>query len=400
MKILHTSDWHLGKRLFGHNLREASESFCSWLVGLLEAERVDALLVSGDVFDSSTPPLWAQRCYFDVLLKARELCRAVVVTSGNHDSAEFLEITGIPLRELGIFVFGRPAEDLTEQVVMVQNASSEPVGLVAAQPFLHESDLHRGSSLEDIEALREETYRCAQSRFAELYAASRALNPERLPVVCMAHLFAVGAKVGEGDGMRDLAIGGLDAFDCRALASFDYVALGHVHRAQNVVGEAVRYSGSPLALGFGDAGAVKTLSIVDVSAGETPIVREIPVPPFVKLARLSGSFAEILERLAELTAKGEPVWVELTLSEPSRGRDLWSEFQQTAQDSPVEILCVHVPDDPAATLASCPQQLEEMSPTEVFRKLMEETGVESARRESLETLFNRFVQELDAGSEK
>ena len=62
MKILHTSDWHLGKRLFGHNLREASESFCSWLVGLLEAERVDALLVSGDVFDSSTPPLWAQRC--------------------------------------------------------------------------------------------------------------------------------------------------------------------------------------------------------------------------------------------------------------------------------------------------------------------------------------------------
>ena len=282
MRLLHSSDWHLGRTLCGERRDAAFKAFLDWLLELIDARAIDTLLIAGDIFDSAMPPISAQNQYYEFLaaLRTRTACRNVIIVSGNHDSALFLDAPGALLNALNIRVIGRAAENPEDSVVAVTDSKGATEAVVCAVPFLRESDLH---TLTDAGTLTNRTERITESvagHYRKSTDAALRLYPaleESLPLIVTGHLFARGGKTGTSE--RELYVGSLgDVPDSVFPPEADYVALGHLHRPQTVAGNpAHRYCGSPMALDFSEAAGRHCVNLVTFN-GKTPAVEEIDVP--------------------------------------------------------------------------------------------------------------------------
>ncbi len=272
MKILHTSDWHLGRSLYGRKRYEESSAFLDWLNQTIEEEKIDALLVAGDVFDTSTPSNRAQELYYRFLCRvAGSCCRHVVVIAGNHDSPSFLNAPKELLRALNVYVVGSITDPLDDEVIVLY-ADAKPEAIVCAVPYLRDKDIRTvepGETIDDknvklVEGLKKhyaDIFQIAEQKRTEIIHAGH----DRIPILAMGHLFTAGGKTVDGDGVRELYVGSLahvgkDVFP----SSFDYLALGHLHVPQ-VVGseEHIRYCGSPIPMGYGEATQEKKVVIIE-----------------------------------------------------------------------------------------------------------------------------------------
>jgi len=343
MKILHTSDWHIGRALYGRKRYEEFERFLDWLIGCIAAEGAEALLVAGDVFDNGTPSNRALELYYRFLCRcAGAGCRHVVVTAGNHDSPSLLNAPGAVLRHLNVHVVGCMAEAAEDELLLLNNRDGQPELIVCAVPYLRDRDIRRaeaGETFEDkgrklVEGIREH-YR----QVGDAAAAKRAELGGKVPIVAMGHLFTSGGRTEEGDGVRELYVGNLgqvraDIFpDC-----FDYLALGHLHLAQRVNGSDVRrYCGAPLPMSFGEAGQRKI--VVGVNLDPSGVrVAEIGVPCFQSLATLRGDWKQISGRIAELKRDASPVWLEVIYEGDKVIGDLQERLRELIDGSALEIL--------------------------------------------------------------
>lgn len=253
MKILHTSDWHLGRTLYGRKRYTEFAAFLDWLGDTIENEAVDALLVAGDVFDTSTPSNQAQALYYRFLCRiAASSCRHVVIIAGNHDSPSFLEAPGELLRVLNVYVVGSMSDKLEDEVIVLDDEKGNPQAVVCAVPYLRDREVRSvepGENQDDknrklIAGLKNHyasVCRLAENRRQELQQDA-ALT---IPLIAMGHLFTAGGKTLDGDGVRELYVGNLahvggDVFP----GCIDYLALGHLHVPQRVGNdERMRYSG-------------------------------------------------------------------------------------------------------------------------------------------------------------
>ncbi len=202
MKILHTSDWHLGRSLYGRKRYEEFRHFLDWLIDTIEQEQVDMLLVAGDIFDTSIPPNYAQELYYHFLHKVSAThCQHVVIIAGNHDSPSFLSAPAALLRVLNVYVVGSAMEDHRDEVIVLRDKADQPLAIVCAVPYLREKDIRSVESGESVEekgiklvaGLKEHYAQVcdyAQQQQQELY--SQVAEP--LPVIAMGHLFAAGGK--------------------------------------------------------------------------------------------------------------------------------------------------------------------------------------------------------------
>ncbi len=304
MRLLHTSDWHLGRTLHGVDLLDHQAAYLDHLVELARAERVDAVLVAGDVYDRAIPSVEAVAVLSDALARLAETT-SVVLTSGNHDSSTRLGFGAALMRDR---VRLRTAVATLAEPVVVGGA------LVYGLPYL-EPDFARVQLADDDEPL-------ARSHEAVLAAAmrrvraDRARRPERRAVV-MAHAFVTGGLPSESE--RDIRVGGVDQVAAGVFAGVDYVALGHLHGPQVVTGPGgavVRYSGSPLAYSFGEQHQHKSTALVDLS-GDEPAVTLVPAPVPRALADVTGTLDELLASPAH-TAD----WVRVTVTDAARPTDL------------------------------------------------------------------------------
>ncbi len=415
MKILHTSDWHLGHALYGRKRNAEFSLFLQWLKRTLSEEAVDVLLISGDIFDSGLPSNQAQALYYSFLCEAAGgPCRHVVVTAGNHDSPSFLDAPQALLQALDVHVIGA-ALSPEEEVLLLRDAEGRPELIVCAVPFLRDRDLFRaspGDSVDDRDVLLAEGMRAHYRRCAEkaeqLRAEAARERKGRLPVIAMGHLFATGCCSGEDDGVRDLRIGSLGQIGADIFAdSFDYVALGHLHGPQKVDGqERIRYSGSPLPMGFGEAGQQKKVCLAEIG-GDSVSVRTIDVPLFQKLEKISGDLPAIEARLAELSLSGDSVWAEVLYTGSAVVSDLRDRLLAKASSS-VELLRIRTArtlDAPSSELDDG-TALEDMSVLEVFERrlsdLERESPIDSEQRESLLETYRQAVlelQDVDEGDE-
>jgi len=273
LTILHTSDWHLGRRLYGRMRYEEFEAFLSWLQETISAQKVDVLIVAGDIFDTMTPSNRAQALYYEFLGKVSKLCcEHIVIVAGNHDSPTFLDAPSKVLKFLNVHVIGTACDDLNDEVLVLDAVDGTPHCIIAAVPYLRDRDVrgsHAGESadskdanvIKGIRAHYDEVASIAKARQEHLSDA----HQRHIPIIATGHLFAAGSKTTEDDGVRDLYVGSLgqisaDMFD----DGFDYVALGHLHVPQRVGGcEHIRYSGSPIAMGFGEAKQQKQVLLVE-----------------------------------------------------------------------------------------------------------------------------------------
>ena len=343
MKILHTSDWHLGRSLFNRKRYEEFHAFLSWLGDIIEEEEIQVLLVAGDVFDNNAPSHRAQELYYRFLCRiAQSSCRHVILTAGNHDSPSFLNAPREVLRFLNVYVIGSIGEDFTDEVLLLRNPQGEPELIVCAVPYLRDRDIRRvesGEGWEDkerklLEGIREHYHQvCGQAE------KIRESIGRPLPIVAMGHLFAAGGSTVEGDGVRDLYVGSLAHVGVEIFpSSIDYLALGHLHSPQSVgEKEYYRYSGSPLAMGFGEAGREKSVCKLQWSE-QGPEVTQITVPIFQVLRRIEGDWTSIQEGIESLIREELKVWVEIIYNGEEILTDLRERIEEAVQGSSIDVL--------------------------------------------------------------
>ena len=231
MRLLHTSDWHLGKRLFDKERYDVFEKFLAWLLSTIRQERVDTLIVAGDIFDTAVPTNKSLRLYYDFLsqLTSSE-CRHVVIVSGNHDSPTLLEAPKEILENFGVHVIGG-AESPEDEVIELKDKAGNLEGVVCAVPFLRERDILR---LKDDSTLSraEEIQLAVENHYKSVVkAAIDRMGAKRVPLIATGHLFTVGSPKGED--VNELYIGATGAVPVNIFPSeIDYLALGHIHRAE------------------------------------------------------------------------------------------------------------------------------------------------------------------------
>ena len=282
MKILHTSDWHLGRVIYGRSLIEDQQYFIErFFLPLLEDERPDAVILAGDIFDRQIAPVEALRL-FDAFVT--EVCGRrhipVIAVSGNHDGADRLGLGGALLRESGLHITSR-LDPYAPPVVLPGKREVHIYTLPYFDPAMAR------------DCLREEELR----GFAAAYSAVLEILRERLDPaafnILVAHCFVAGAETSESES--PIFIGGSGEVPGILFDGFDYVALGHLHRAQTL-GEKIRYSGSPLKYSFDEEHHKKSVTMLEV--GETLSLRQIPVAFLRDMRTLSGGIEE-LEAAAE-----------------------------------------------------------------------------------------------------
>lgn len=215
MKILHTSDWHLGRTLYSKKDRfEEHQAFLGWLLETIKENAVDALLIAGDVFDTSAPGIASQKMYYDFLIRVRNSgCRYVVVTGGNHDSPSFLNAPKVVLAALDVVVVGNATENTEDEILVLNDEHGAPALIVCAVPFLRERDISRfaeGMSYSDRSAKINESIKKHYQEIAALAELKRQELQRDLPIVATGHLSVVGGLRNDDDGVREVYIGNIE----------------------------------------------------------------------------------------------------------------------------------------------------------------------------------------------
>lgn len=407
MKFIHTSDWHIGRSLYGRKRYEEYEAFLNWLADYITREQVEALLIAGDIFDNTAPSNRAQEIYYRFLCRiAASPCRDVVITAGNHDSPSFLNAPRELLRFLNIHVIGSVSGRAGDEVLVLRNDQDEPEMIVCAVPYLRDRDMRRaeaGESREDKERKLVEGIGEHYRQTVEAAERIRADLGKPLPLVAMGHLFTAGGQILDGDGVRNLYVGSLAPVGAQMFpAAIDYLALGHLHQAQRVGGaEHRRYSGSPLAMGFGEAGRSKSVYLVEVSNGQ-PVVTEIPVPCFQLLEVVQGDWAAISGRLEELKARDKSIWLEIIYDGDEIIGDLRQRLDAIIAGSKLEVLRAKNKRmaDKILSRAQGEENLDDLDVNEVFQRCLEAHQVPPAQVGELLMTYNEALQSLYEGEQQ
>ncbi|WP_201527226.1 exonuclease SbcCD subunit D C-terminal domain-containing protein [Psychrobacter frigidicola] len=276
LNILHTSDWHLGRRLYGRMRYDEFVAFLNWLSDAITTQQVDVLIVAGDIFDTMTPSNKAQALYYEFLGKvSKSCCQHIVIVAGNHDSPTFLDAPSQVLKFLNVHVIGTACEDLNDEVLILNDADGIAHCIIAAVPYLRDRDVRSSGAGESMDSKDASVISGICAHYDAVAAIAKAhqqalaaTHAHYIPIIATGHLFAAGGSTTTDDGVRDLYVGNLGKISAKMFdASFDYVALGHLHVPQRVGGrEHIRYSGSPIAMGFGEARQQKQVLLVQFGA--------------------------------------------------------------------------------------------------------------------------------------
>ncbi|ROO88988.1 exodeoxyribonuclease I subunit D [Actinocorallia herbida] len=299
MRLLHTSDWHLGRSFHREDLLGPQSAFADHLVATVAAERVDCVVVSGDVYDRAIPPVDAVRLYDETLARLKATGAAIVIISGNHDSAIRLGVGSRLLEAANVHVRTAPPEEPARPVV---------VGDVAIYPIPY---------LEP-ELVREPWGLAERSHTAALTEAVRRIHADghRGPRVVMAHAFvSAGEAPVVSESERDISVGGASIVPAGVFDGIDYVALGHLH-GRRALREHVRYSGSPLAYSFSELTHVKGSWLVDLDGSGLRAAEFVEAPVPRRLAHLTGTLDELLSDPSH--TRHEDDWVKATLTDTRR----------------------------------------------------------------------------------
>lgn len=313
MRVLHTSDWHLGRLLYGQKRHHEFAAWLQWLQQTLVAEQIELLLIAGDIFDTNTPGNLAQQQYYQFLARLVDTsCRHVVVVGGNHDSPSFLDAPAGLLKAINVHVVGEARDNPADEVVSLYH-QGQLEALVCAVPYLRERDLRQVEAYEQAADKDAKILQAIAAHYQATATHAEQLRGEHdIPIIGMGHLFATGGAVQEGDGVRDLYVGSLGQVPASVFpAAFDYTALGHLHVAQQVAqNPTIRYCGAPVAMGFGEVGQQKQVLRIDF-AGREPSITPIEVPEFQAKARIRGDMPSILAELDTLVQAQRSVWIEI-----------------------------------------------------------------------------------------
>lgn len=306
MRLLHTSDWHLGRSLHREDLLGAQASYIDHLVAVVREEAIDVVLVAGDVYDRALPGVDAVKLCNDALGRLASTGARVVLISGNHDSARRLGFAADLIDASGVHLRTDPT-DVGRPVIL-----GDLHGPVAIYPIPYlEPD-----AVSDGLGCREPSHAAVVSAAMARVRADLAGRPAGTRSLAMAHVFATGGEPSESE--RDIVVGGLSTVPTSVFAGIDYAALGHLHGPQRLA-EHVRYSGSPLPYSFSEERHRKSSWLVELGANGLDRVQAVPTPVHRRLARLRGRLTDLLADPG--LARHEHSFLSITLTDPARPAD-------------------------------------------------------------------------------
>jgi len=399
MKILHTADWHLGKQLRKVDLSEDIAQFLDWLLNTIESERIDVLLMSGDLFDMSNPSQSALQQYYDFLRRAIKLSHAckIIITGGNHDSPAVLNAPKDLLKALDISVIGAVTDQVKDVFVEVDINGEKLV--VAAVPFLRERDIRKsaaGESFEDKASLVREGIRQYYADVNDFYREHYADKP----FIAMGHLFVHGASISESE--RDIQVGNQAGVEHLIFGDDPhYVALGHIHKPQLAGADHIRYSGSPIPLSFNERDTAKQVLILEWQ-GKSFDIQSLKIPTWRRLHRISGTLQEVMNALQKYQSDSPlPDLLELRVHEPQESAEVIRQLMEVVQQPPVD--SVQIIDHRVTfesnlkrtdELLGTDDQINQYSPTEIFRKRLQQEH-DSKDETTLMEAFTEILESLN-----
>jgi len=337
MRILHTADWHLGKRLEQSERTEEHQAFLTWLIQTLQSERIDVLIVAGDIFDTGSPSNAAFEQYYGFLRQVKNTCcREVIIIGGNHDSISTLNAPQSLLKYFNVHIIGGVPQEFADQIIELSDEQGQLELVVCAVPFLRDRDIRlsiAGETLDERESRIKQGITDHYHRFLT-HIEDYKLN--KIPVIATGHLFAAGSATSDSE--KEIHVGNLGQIGGDQFPKeFDYVALGHIHRPQ-VINKMnhIRYSGSPIPLSFSETEDKKLVIVLEFQEGILNSLDEIEVPCSRRLIRIKGSFDKVKTKLALLEDQHTlfPAWVEVQVDTESFIFDLEEQLNSLIEGKP------------------------------------------------------------------
>lgn len=398
MRIIHTSDWHLGQYFFTKSRAPEHQYFLNWLVNQVEIHQVDAVIVAGDIFDTGSPPSYARELYNKFIVDLQKTGCQLVILSGNHDSVSVLNESSSLLSYLNTQVVTSGSEP---NVITLHNKQAQPIGLVCAIPFLRPRDIQlsvAGQSIEEKQLSLQTAIHDHYQASYQLALEQRAILGLDIPIIATGHLTVIGAELT--DSVRDIYIGTLEAFPSGAFPPADYIALGHIHRPQVIGGkQQIRYCGSPIALSFDETAQQKSVCLVEFTGSKLSEITPLAIPIFQPLQTLKGSLKEIEQQLSVWQDyQGEnAVWLDIEVASQDYLADIQQRIETLTQNLPVEVVLLRRArkQKQGQNLALANETLNELTVEEVFlRRLSEETLEDPECEQRLTQLFQQSYDAL------
>ena len=423
MRLLHTSDWHLGQSLHNFDRHHEHQRFLDWLLDTLVAEQADALLIAGDVFDNSNPSAASQRQLYRFLQQARARAPQldIVVIAGNHDSPGRLEAPGPLLEAHGTRVVGHVVRDAAGNIdverflVPLTGKDGAVRAWCVAIPFLRPGDVPRVAPPSADGAPNDafDAYLAGiRSLYQQAYELARARATDGQAIVAMGHCHMVGGDASP-DSERRIVIGGTEALPAAMFGpDVAYAALGHLHLAQRVgQQDHLRYCGSPLPLSFAEVGYRHQVLRIDLDGSRAAAIEPIHVPRAVELLRVPERPAPVKQAIAELVGLDLPdlprdAWpyleVRVLLDAPEPG--LRTQVEAALEGKPVRLAKIEPTRRVVTTAGAEPalslDQLAQLQPDDIFRRLWQQRFGEGAPDDQLAAFAELLLPTDAAGSKR
>lgn len=403
LKILHTSDWHLGQKFLFNHREEEHRLALNWLLDTIKTKEIDILIVAGDVFDIGNPPNYARKLYFDFLTAITQTdCRHLIIIGGNHDSPSMLNAPKDLLKYMNIYVVGAATDNIQDEIIELYDNNKKLECVIAAVPFLRDRDLRSATTGESGEERIKQIKKGIYEHYQKAAEAVKQYKDLDIPIIATGHLYAKGATAAEKQD--NIYIGNIDNIAADQFPDiFDYVALGHIHRPQRVGKlDQIRYSGSIIPLSFSEIGDNKSIYLVQFEGKKiSKKIKPLHVPLSRRLVTIEGQTEDIEERLEALNKKyGQSdllaTWVDIIVQTDKIIPNLDSSLKEFAEEMHLEILKIrvrqaHRPLDIQSEILD----LDDLLPLDVFKKKCASTGNLPDEIETLTATFKELQNNME-----
>ncbi|WP_368882067.1 exonuclease subunit SbcD [Proteus mirabilis] len=400
MRIIHTSDWHLGQYFFTKTRAQEHQQFLDWLLEQIREQQVDAVIVAGDIFDTGSPPSYARELYNRFVVAIRDTQCQLIILGGNHDSVATLNESKSLLACLNTTVIANVHTETPQAPIILYQKNHTPGALLCAIPYLRPRDMINSKSgqsgAEKQGALKEAIADYYQRQYQAALELREQLNVN-IPIIATGHLTTIGASVS--DSVREIYIGTLEAFNATLFPPFDYIALGHIHRPQRVNKSGhIRYSGSPIPLSFDESAQQKSVCLIDFEQDKLAEMTLLPIPEFQPLRTLSGSLQEIATQLEQLATQynemDTTIWLDIEVSTQDYLSDIQTRIQALTQSPLFEVIVLRRSrKQRQALMQNEKETLTELTVYDVFERRLAQHQFETAEDKTrLTTLFKQAVE--------
>ncbi|WP_341222231.1 exonuclease subunit SbcD [Polaribacter atrinae] len=397
MKILHTADWHLGHRLHEQSQFEEQSLFLNWIETYIIEQKIDVLLISGDVFDTGSPSNQSLEMYYSFLVKLNgTTCKSIIITGGNHDSPGTLNAPKQILNALSIKVVGKATEHIEDEVFEIE-INNEKV-IIAAVPYLRDGDIRRAVAGETFDELTDKYKTALINHYNSAAKQCETINKSNAPVIAMGHLFATGGSISDSE--QNIYVGTLGHIGAQDFPTyFDYVALGHLHRPQ-IIGnnDKIRYSGSPNILSFSELKYDKKIIVLTIENNKISSIEDAIIPHFRNFYKLEGTIDACIAQFTTITDNEYNLtpWVEIALKEANTVNT--DDLKNAAEQYPFEILKIALKKQRNTKgieeLLAETKSIKELLPMEVFELKCEEMGYDLKNNPEVKDAFNEILQSV------